>query len=369
MKKKLVGILIGLCVVFSMTACANNGTKEETGKESGKEEGKVTEVTPLYKNLDVEMNAMEEVTEEDIDLGIQNALESNTESTEIKGRAIQEGDIANIDYIGTLDGEAFEGGTDTGFDLKIGSGRFVPGFEEGLIGAKTGETVNVELTFPEDYHEELAGKDVVFEVKVNAIKEEKVPELTDEFVQKVSETSKTVAEYREEVKKGLEELSKSAYENQKQQLVWTKVMESVKLDEYPEEEVEKLLDKVNESYTSQASQYGMELEEFVVANGMSMEQFGTFVEEQSKQIYVGNQVVLYIAENENIEISDKEHDEKIQEIADQYGYKDLDTLYEVASREDLEMDILTQEVVNWLVENTTFTEKIDKEPAEDKSEE
>ena len=368
MKKKIVGILVGLCVVFSVTACGEADTKEETGKEESGKEEKITEVTPLYKNLDVEIEPMSDVTDEDVELSVQNALESNKEQKEITDRAVQDGDVVDIDYIGKVDDVAFDGGADVGYELRIGSGTFVPGFEEGLVGAKKGETVDVKLTFPEDYAEDLAGKEAVFEVKVNKVLEETVPKLTDEFVQKISETSKTVEEFRIEIRKSLEELNKSAYESQKQQLVWSKVMESVKLDEYPQDEVDILLEKVMESFEAQASQYNMKLEDYVAANGMSMEDFNEFAKENAKQIYLANQVVVYIADAEKIKITEKEYDEKIQEVADSYGYENVEALYKVASREDLEMDILTQEIVTWLVENTTFTEIIDKEPTDEKSE-
>ena len=211
MKKKLCMLVLALCMTASVTACGSKedtkssteAKKEDTKEESKQEDsqdnkeensGEVTEDTRIvsvapdemdqyikvgeYKGLDVQED-VQEVTDSDIDIQIQTNLSQNLVEVEDENAEVKNGDVVNIDYEGKKDGVAFDGGTAEGFDLTIGSGSFIDGFEDGLIGAKKGETRDLNLTFPENYQaEELAGQDVVFTVKINAIKT--TPELTEE---------------------------------------------------------------------------------------------------------------------------------------------------------------------------------------------
>ena len=202
-----------------MTGCGNADTdtaettqesmaESETGTEAGTEDYgpeaylsgiNVADYVTLgeYKGIEVSVDAPV-VTDEYLDSYIDYVLQSNMVTTEITDRPVEEGDIVNIDYEGKIDGVAFDGGTAQGYDLTIGSGTFIDGFEDGLIGAETGETVDVNVTFPENYQgEEVAGKDAVFTVTVNSISVETLPELTDEFVQGLDVGVNTVEEYRQ----------------------------------------------------------------------------------------------------------------------------------------------------------------------------
>ena len=152
-----------------------------------------------YSKLEAEVNKYE-VTDEDIMREINRELDQNSRIISVEDRAVKDGDIVNIDFVGKLDGEEFPGGDAKGYDLVIGSGAFIPGFEEQIIGKEIGQEFNVDVVFPEDYHEEsLAGKNVIFEVKLNSIQEKELPELDDEFVKDISEFD-TLEEYKNNVK-------------------------------------------------------------------------------------------------------------------------------------------------------------------------
>ena len=362
MKKKIVSIVVGVAMVCGMMACG----KAETTSTEG--------ITfPEYKGIEVQDVPLIEATDEDVEMAIAKALESHMLSTDITDRPIQNGDIVNIDYSGTKVGETepFEGGTAEGTGLEIGSGTFIPGFEEGLIGYNVGDEVDLEITFPEEYQsEDLAGAAVVFHVKVNSISEHVIPELTDDFVTEVSETSTTVEEYREEVKNRLDEQNLQSQLQARQSQVWTQLMEKTVVETYPEEMMTENEAKVREQYEMTAEQYQMTIEEFVEANGITMEEYEKVITEQAQQRYTSAVVVQYIADNEKIELTDEEYEEKVNDVVTMYGYESKEALLEEVNEEDLKLDFLTERVIEWLVENTTFVEtQAEATPEEDTSEE
>ena len=185
MKKKIIAALIGICTVVVMTGCGNKGISND----------KIT--IKQYKGLEVEKVDPVEVTDTDVEDSINSTLQTKSTQNDITDRPAQEGDVVTIDYEGKKDGVAFEGGTAQDQQLKIGSNSFIAGFEEGIIGHNIGETFDLNLTFPENYQkEDLAGQPVVFTVTLDKIAEVIVPELTDELVAELSETSKTIADYK-----------------------------------------------------------------------------------------------------------------------------------------------------------------------------
>ena len=285
-----------------------------------------------YKNLTLQVPAARKVTEEEIDADITDSfyyledyddlIIKKTEGT------IQEGDTVNIDYVGTKDGEAFEGGTAEGYDLEIGSGSFIPGFEEGLVGKEIGSTVDLNLTFPEDYGvEDLNGADVVFTVTINYVVE--LPEITDEIAQKLSDDEyKTVDEYRESIRAELQ----TNYD-----------------DEYKE--------TVSQYITPYASMYGMSDAEFVeAAYGM---EYDVFVETElvpyAKQTVAQEIILGVIAEKEGITMTDEELEERLQGYADQYGI-DVEELVEGQDMGYIRKNELDQRVLTWLRENVAVEE-------------
>ena len=205
MKKKLVMMLTGIFAASMMLA----GCEASKGLET--DDLKITQ----YKGVEVsEVDKPEKVTDEDVDAAIQANLQTNATTEEVTDRAVEEGDTATIDFTGKIDGTEFEGGSSTDYPLVIGSGSFIEGFEDSIIGHNIGDTFDWNGKFPDDYsNADYAGKDVTFTITVKGISVEKVPELTDDFVKSVSDKSTTVDEYKKEVKKQLEDEAQATYED------------------------------------------------------------------------------------------------------------------------------------------------------------
>lgn len=306
-----------------------------------------------YKEVEVDkVEKPEEVTEEDVDNYINTMLQTNADINEVADRAVKEGDTATIDFVGKVDGEEFDGGSAEGYPLEIGSGAFIPGFEDSIIGHKTGETFDWNGKFPEDYgNADYAGKDVVFTITVNHISESVVPELSDEFVKTVSEESKTVDEYKEEVKKQLTQQAEDNYKSQLNSAVWQKVLENTEVSKYPEDEVKELCDATIEQYKSIAEYMGMEYEDYLEQNGTTAEDFEKQVEDSAKENVKQTMALKAIAEKEKLELSDEEYEKQLEKIAKSYGYEDVDALKEAAEEEDLKDIALYNVVVDWLSES------------------
>lgn len=309
-----------------------------------------------YKGLTVE-DQPAEVTEEQIDSEVEyyiqlaDALESVTEGT------VEEGDTANIDYEGKLNGEAFDGGTAKGYDLMIGSNSFIDGFEDGLIGVAVGETVDLPLTFPENYgNEDLAGQDVVFTVTVNEIK--RMPEVTDELISTVTDGEYTdVASYREYIRGYLTESAESQREYQLKLELLTQVANTAEIKEYPQEMIDYGMANMDSYYRSMAEAYSMELGEFLEAYmGMTEEEF----EEQARDAVQQNlQQELYlkaIAEAEGLEVTDEELAESGAEYAAQYGYETVEELMAAYGESTVRVSIMQDKVLDFLLENAVITE-------------
>lgn len=323
-----------------------------------------------YKGLEVEYSCSQtELTDEDIQSKIsENLQEFATKVTDKKYKA-QSGDTVNIDYKGLKDGKAFDGGTAEGYDLELGSNTFIDGFEEGLIGCKTGEKKDLNLTFPENYSEEsLAGKDVVFKVTVNSITTTpKVDELTDEFVAEKIEGYSTVSEYKESVKKELQEELDKSVETTKEDAAWEKVTSNAKVKEYPEEDVNELVKQMEDSYTQYASYYGLELDDFIKQTGSTREEFDEEVEEGAKKEVASRLIAQAIADKEKISISDDEYKQGVQDYMKEYQYSSEEDLLKDVPEETIRIELLRNKVKKFVVENSTLTLKAatDENTAED----
>ncbi len=347
MKKKMISILVAASMVMSLVACS--GT---TGTTS------TADITmPDYQNLEVEDVELVVVSDDDVQGYIDYMLAMYAQSTEVTDRAVEEGDTVNIDYVGLLDGVAFDGGTAEAQDLVIGSGTYIDGFEDGLIGANVGDQVDLELTFPEDYgSDELNGQDVIFEVTVNYITESIVPEFTDEFVQEISTTCTTTDEYYDEVYAMYEADNLATQEEARELQLWTALIDATEVGSYDEDEVATLEAEVSAYYETYASYYSMTIDEFVEASGMTMDEYYEIVTSTAQEIYVSEVVIKYIADEEGLNLTDEEYQTEIDAIVTTYGYESEDALYEEVTRESLEVDILTDVVMAWLLETVTFVE-------------
>lgn len=344
MRKKLAAAAAG-AAVFSMIL---SGCQASKGLET--DELKITQ----YKDVEVEqVSKPEEVTDEDVDNMVQAILESNAVSNEVTDRAVESGDTVNIDFVGKIDGVEFEGGEGTDYPLTIGSGVFIEGFEDSVIGHKAGDTYDWEGKFPDDYgNAEYAGKDVVFTITVNSITVSEVPKLTDDYVKSVSEKSKTIDEYNKEIRDQLETENETAYKNELSSRVWQAVVDNTEVTKYPEDRVKELTDEFVESYKSAAEQMDVEYEEFLVSQtGMDVETFEKKVDEVVKDSIKQNMIAEAIAAKENIQMDDDAYAKQLEVIAQDNGIADVDTLKEMATEDELKEIALGNLVREWLAEH------------------
>jgi len=345
MKKRMAILLTG-AVMASMMLSACSGS-------AGFETDKLT--ISKYKGIEIEeVEKPGEVTDEDVDWYIQSALQSEATKEEITDRPVEMGDIATIDYTGKIDGVEFEGGSATDYPLEIGSGQFIEGFEDSVVGHSIGETYDWQGAFPEDYkNAEYAGKDVVFTITVKGISKEQVPELNDDFVKSVSKKSKNVEEYKKEVEKKVKKNNDTSYENAISQAVWQKVLENTEVKEYPKDEVDNIKDPLIEQYKTLAEEYDQEYETFIQEQmGSSVEDFEKQVEEAAKSSVKQTMVTEAIADKERIKMGEKEYEEQLEKLAAEYGYESVDVLKSSAEEEDLKEIALNSMVREWLKEHS-----------------
>ncbi len=293
-----------------------------------------------------------EVTDEEVDKAIDRERESNARTISVEDRPVKDKDMTIIDFEGFVDGEAFEGGKGENYPLTIGSGAFMPGFEEQLIGAKIGEETEVKVTFPEDYHaEELKGKDAVFKVTVHEIKEKELPELDDEFASEVSEFD-TLAEYKEDVKKKLAEKKEADAKNQKEDAVIEAIINDSKMD-IPEAMIDTQTRQMAQDYAGRLQQQGLTLEQYFQFTGMNADKFLEQMKPGAKKRIESRLVLEAVAKAENFEISDEEYDKEVARMAESYQMeadklKDLIGDYE---KEQIIEDLKIQKAVDFVVDH------------------
>ena len=300
------------------------------------EAGLYPEVTlGQYKGIEAE-KAEVTVSEAEIDAEVKKLADRNS-TIETVERPVEDGDTAVIDFEGFLNGVAFEGGKGEDYSLKIGSGTFIPGFEEQLVGLSAGDEKDLDVTFPEDYGaEDLAGKPVVFKVKVKEVKATNTPELDDEFAKDVSETADTLAELRDELKKKLEEQKGEEVENAFKNAVMQKAIENMEVT-IPDAMIEAQLDEIMQQYSMSMQQSGFSLEQYAQMMGTTVQ--GVRESQRASALsQVQNTLLLEkVAEAEAIEISEEEVEATYQEMADQYEME-VEKVKEYVPAEEIQRD-------------------------------
>ena len=269
-----------------------------------------------YKNLGI-VKTVDEVTDDDVNAEIERARERSARWVEITDRPAKLDDQVNIDYAGFDGDDQFEGGTAQNHELILGSGSFIPGFEDQLVGAKVGDELDVNVTFPEQYHaENLAGKPVVFKVKVNGIREKELPAVDDDFVTEVSETANNVEEYKAEIRANLEkaadERAEAAFENE----VIEKVCENAKVD-IPDAMIEDQIDSMLRDMEMRMMYQGMKLDDYFKYTGQTREQVRDMYKPQAEERVLSQLVIEAVKKAENIEATDEEIDAEIARYAEQ----------------------------------------------------
>lgn len=318
-----------------------------------------------YKGLTVEKVPLE-VTDDEIEEEIRLAAQLADALEEYDEGQVQDGDTANIDFEGKLNGEAFDGGTSTGYDLVIGSGSFIEGFEEGLVGVAVGETVDLPLTFPENYgSEELAGQDVVFTVTVNFVK--RVPELTDELVNKITDGAYTdVASYRNSISEDLMADKEAGEESALNSELLTLIANTSEVSGYPQEMVDYSTQSMKSYYQEYADLYGMEYTAFLEAFlGMTEDEFDSEVDVAVKQNLQQEMYLQAIAETEGIELSDEDYEAGCAEYAEKYGYESGEDLVAAYGEDTVRLSILQEKVLDFVRENAVITEEPESESESD----
>ena len=381
MKKRAIMISMLLVMALSVTGCSqktatkDKDTKtEETAKTDDAEETEsdntedTSEDTPTtaelmagidvekcvtlgdYKGVTVE-KTIQSVTDEDVQNEIDNALANYPVEVD---QAAKEGDTVNIDYVGKIDGEEFDGGSDQGADLKLGSGKFIDGFEDGLIGARKGETRTLNLTFPEDYTQDLAGKAVGFTVTVNAVKEP-LSEPTDQWVADNIEGYDNIADYKAGIRSEQEESNEQTAENQVRYAAWTQVIDNCTINEYPETLVEvgkKLYKQQVETYAKYA---GMELDAYIESSGLTQEEYQSNMEEYGKNVAAQALVCQAICNKEGFAIGDDDYQKALQDMLTEYGCTE-EELIQTYGQDNVEQSIMLNRVSNLIMENANVTE-------------
>lgn len=390
MKKKTYLVILALCAAMAMTACGTSaGQKEETKStaesqdtadekdskaadsaesDSDKEStGTVSGDTRLvsvddvskyvtigqYKGLSFD-KSVEAVTDDMVDGRIKEELQNKAE--EVTEGSVQNGDVVTINYVGTKDGVAFDGGTANNYELTIGSGTFIDGFEDGIIGMKKGQTKDLDLTFPEEYSsEELAGQEVVFKVTLQSFK--RAPELTDDWAAKNTDC-KTAEEYRKEIRTTLEDEAKTSAQNTLRETAWNTVLSASEVKEYPQDDLDTAKTEFKTLYENYAKQGDMTLEDFVKAQGISMDDF----EEQSSQYaeykVKQNLIVQGIMDAENMTLEDEKSLSIQDELIKAYNVKDLAALVDKYGQAAVDESIGLLRVEDFILDNATVEEKV-----------
>ncbi|MDD6484409.1 MAG: trigger factor [Clostridiales bacterium] len=304
-----------------------------------------------YKGIEVEKIDYT-VTDEDVTKDLEASQKRNARLVSVDDRPVAEGDIAVIDFEGFVDGVAFDGGKGENYELEIGSGTFIPGFEEQLVGANIDDLVDVNVTFPEEYHaEELKGKEALFKVKVNEIKLRELPELDDDFASEISEFE-TMEEYKADLKKKLEAQAEEKAKTETENKVVDKAVENAEF-ELPDAMVEAQIDRLINDFAQRLQYQGMNLDMYMQYTGQTIESMREQFAEQAKKQLSGSLVLEAIAKAEGIEAGPEEIELNLVDMAKKYNME-LDKLKELLSEADMDgiaKDLVIQKTVTMLANN------------------
>lgn len=363
MKKKIIVALLA-CSMISLTACGdtkeNDNTTEEstvssetpenTGEASADDSFYITDIdlsveeepkveNPVietdniavgeYNNIEIDKVEVAEVTDEEVQSQFDSDMEAFNEEVEVTDRdTLEDGDIADIDFVGKIDGEEFDGGSSEGYKLELGSGSFIEGFEEGLVGVKKGETKSLALTFPENYQNtEYAGKDVVFDVTVNGIYKTEIPEITDEFV-KANTDYETIDAYKANIRSTMEESNKNTATNTRRNAIWSAVLANSAVKQYDEEDVKNFILEYKDYVTNVVTNsYGMTFDAYLSASGLEAEDFKQTAVTNAKAAAKEQFILDAIAEKEGITVSDEDFQEYLADYMESMNVSSEDELW------------------------------------------
>lgn len=312
-----------------------------------------------YKGLEIEKQDAD-LTDEEVDEAINQQLNQLSEMVVKEDGAVEEGDTVNIDFDGYVDGEQFEGGQADSYDLEIGSGSFIPGFEEQLVGVKAGEEKDVNVTFPEEYHaEELSGKEATFKTKVNEIKYKEVPELDDEISNELDSDAETVDQYKENLRKRLAEQKQTEAENVQKEEAIQKASDNAKID-IPEAMVNTELDRMLQEFGQRMQQQGLSLETYFQISGQDESQLREQMKDDAEARVRTNLTLTAIADKEDIEVSEEDIDKELEKMSEQFNISVEDIKNTLGNTDIVKNDVRIQKVIDLLVDEAKLVE-----PSED----
>ena len=298
------------------------------------------------------------VTEQEVDAELENARNMQARNVEVTDRAIAEGDTAVIDFEGFIDGKPFEGGKAENHSLEIGSHSFIDTFEDQLIGKNPGDELDVNVTFPEEYHAaELAGKPAVFKVKIHSIKVKELPDLDDEFASMVSEFE-TLEEYRNDLRQKLEEQKKDAVRKSQEDEAVKQVVEAAQMD-IPDPMVDLQCESIVSEFSNRLGQQGLSVDQYMQFSGLTQEQLMEQVRPEAVQRIQNSLVLEQIAEEEHIEVSEEDIEKEIERMAASFGME-ADKLKEYMAegeKKQIKNDLAVQKAVDLVLEHAVEQEK------------
>ncbi len=381
MKKKAVVAMLIMCMAVSAAACGKSSDTEKTttettdtkdSEDSEKDstdtdtketdssgENRLVSVKDVskyvtigeYKGLELTRTS-QPVTDDDVQAEINYNLEDN--GSEVKDGTVENGDTVTINFTGTIDGKEFDGGSAEDYELVVGDGEMIDGFEDGIVGMKSGETKELDLTFPDDYYEEsVAGKAVVF--KVTLQKFTRPAELTDEWVAENTEY-KTVDEYRAAVKTQLEDTAVQTADYELYSDAWNEVQAASEIKDYPKEDVDaakKSYQELNEKYVKDA---GMEMADFLESQGMSEEDYESECQQYAESKVEQNLIVQGIMDAEGLSIDDEETQKLKDDLIEEYGFASIDEMIETYGEQEVNESLALLRVERFIVDNANVTE-------------
>ena len=373
MKRKAYLAALVMCMALAVNGCGNNkseadssdaqATEQEADTSSSKTDSegntRLVSVDSVekyvtiadYKGITLD-NTVQEVTDTDIDNRVAENLQNKSETVNDADAVIQNGDTATINFVGTKDGEAFEGGTANNYDLVIGSGTMIPGFEEGIVGMKKGETKDVTVTFPESYrNSDLAGQEAVFQITVQSFK--RPPELTDGWVTANTDYQNT-DEYKESVRSELEQENQEQAENSLRSTAWNTVYTNSEVVEYPEEDVNDAVETFKKQAEAYAKQADMELEDFVESQGVSMDDFEAQCQQYAQAKVKQDLIIQGIMDAEGMTLEDEESLAIQNQLVEQYASGDLAALIDTYGQVAVDESIGLMRVQDFIIANANY---------------
>ncbi len=343
----------------------NSYSIEKISKEEGIEAKLTVTVQPEvkidgYKGIEVVKESVEPTAEE-IDSEIERVRQRNSRVVTVEDRAAEDGDIVVIDFDGYTDGKQFDGGKAENFDLTLGSGQFIPGFEEQVVGHNVDDEFDVKVKFPEDYHaEELKGKDATFKIKLHEIKHRELPDVDDEFVKDVSEFD-TLEEYRKDLENSIRTRKEHAAETSTEQQLIKAIVDKVEAD-VPQMMIDREVDEIINSFDMQLRDQGMNLETYLKYTQGTVEALQEQYRERAEQQVKVRLGLAKIAEQESLEVTDEEIEAEYKKVADAYGMP-IENVKAMVRSKDISKDVANQKAMDLVKESTVYTDKAPEDEA------